>query len=124
MAEPNKNFLSFVFGSKNGNTNKTGKQPQSGGKVPKTSQSTIPYRAAYDNGIIEIEQGIFSKSYFIDDVNFKIASQTIRMTYSLNTAICLICSITTKRLKLRCLIVRLLGRSLSKRCSWRTNMTD
>lgn len=75
MAEPNKNFLSFVFGSKNGNTNKTGKQPQSGGKVPKTSQSTIPYRAAYDNGIIEIEQGIFSKSYFIDDVNFKIASQ-------------------------------------------------
>lgn len=75
MAEPNKNFLSFVFGSKNGNTNKTGKQPQSGGKVPKTSQGTIPYRAAYDNGIIEIEQGIFSKSYFIDDVNFKIASQ-------------------------------------------------
>lgn len=75
MAEPNKNFLSFVFGSKNGNTNKTGKQPQSGGKVPKTSQGTIPYRAAYDNGIIEIEQGIFSKSYFIEDVNFKIASQ-------------------------------------------------
>lgn len=75
MAEPNKNFLSFVFGSKNGNTNKTGKQPQSGGKVPKTSQGTIPYRAAYDNGIIEIEQGIFSKSYFIDDVNFKITSQ-------------------------------------------------
>lgn len=74
MSESNKNFLSFLFGGK---TDKSNKRPQEkGNKVPKTSQNTIPYRAAYDNGIIELEQGVYSKSYFIEDVNFKIASQS------------------------------------------------
>ena len=43
-------------------------------KIPKTVQDTIPYIAVYKNGIIETDPGIFSKSYRIEDVNFKIAT--------------------------------------------------
>lgn len=42
--------------------------------IPKTVQDTIPYIAVYKNGIIETEPGIFTKSYKIEDVNFKIAT--------------------------------------------------
>jgi len=42
--------------------------------IPKTVQDSIPYKAVYTNGIIEVENGIFSKAYFIEDVNFSIAS--------------------------------------------------
>lgn len=44
-------------------------------KIPRTVQQTIPYIYAYQNGIFEIEDGIFSKSYALEDINFKIASQ-------------------------------------------------
>ena len=44
-------------------------------KLPKTVQQTIPYIYAYQNGIFEIEEGVFSKSYALEDINFKIASQ-------------------------------------------------
>ena len=44
-------------------------------KIPKTVQQTIPYIYAYQNGIFEIEDGVFSKSYALEDINFKIASQ-------------------------------------------------
>ena len=37
-------------------------------------QDTIPYLAVYKNGIIEIEPGIFSKAYHLEDINFKIAT--------------------------------------------------
>lgn len=43
-------------------------------KAPKTAQDSIPYDYVYKNGIIEVEDGIFSKSYLLSDVNFKIAS--------------------------------------------------
>lgn len=43
-------------------------------KVPKTAQQTIPYQYVYpDEGIIEIEPGMFTKSYLLDDVNYQIA---------------------------------------------------
>ncbi len=42
---------------------------------PKTAQDTIPYRNVYPNGMIEIEEGIYSKSYPLEDVTFKIATQ-------------------------------------------------
>ena len=42
--------------------------------IPRTVQESIPYKAIYPNGIIEIENGIFSKAYLIEDVNFSIAS--------------------------------------------------
>lgn len=42
--------------------------------VPKTAQQTIPYLGVYENGVIEVSEGHYSKSYLIEDVNFKIAS--------------------------------------------------
>jgi len=43
-------------------------------KIPKTAQDTIPYEAVYEqDGIIEIKPGIFTKSYLLGDVNYKIA---------------------------------------------------
>ena len=45
-------------------------------KVPKTVQQTIPYLYVYeDNGIIETEPGVFTKSYQIDDVNYQMAKE-------------------------------------------------
>ena len=44
------------------------------GNAPKTAQETIPYLSVYKNGIIEISENVFSKSYVIGDVNFSIAS--------------------------------------------------
>ena len=42
--------------------------------IPKTVQDTIPYVRVYpDSGIIEIEDGVFSKSYLLDDVNYNVA---------------------------------------------------
>ncbi len=62
----NSNPLSFLNGKKN---QKKSKEP-----VPRTSQQSIPYYGVYDNGVIEVSEGHFSKSYLIEDVNFKIAS--------------------------------------------------
>lgn len=42
--------------------------------VPKTVQETIPYSRVYpDTGIIEIQDGVFTKSYLLDDVNYQVA---------------------------------------------------
>ena len=54
--------------------NKPTKKKKNGIIVPKTVQDTIPYLAVYKNGIIEIEPGIFSKAYHLEDINFKIAT--------------------------------------------------
>lgn len=43
-------------------------------KVAKTAQQTIPYIGVYANGVIETSVGRFSKSYLLEDVNFKIAT--------------------------------------------------
>lgn len=43
-------------------------------QIPKTAQDTIPYLRVYpDTGIIETEQGEFTKSYLLDDVNYQVA---------------------------------------------------
>lgn len=44
-------------------------------KVPKTVQDTIPYKYIYKGGIMELETGVFSKSYILADTNFRILSQ-------------------------------------------------
>ena len=44
-------------------------------KVPKTVQDTIPYKYIYQGGIMELETGVFSKSYILVDTNFRILSQ-------------------------------------------------
>lgn len=53
---------------------KKGGKKKNGLTIPKTVQDTIPYVSVYKNGIIETEPGIFTKSYKIEDVNFKIAT--------------------------------------------------
>ncbi len=66
----------------NSNKNKTSAKKESRSlkkkakklKIPKTAQETIPYYAVYENdGIIETEPGVFTKSYLLGDVNYKIA---------------------------------------------------
>lgn len=38
-----------------------------------TLQGTIPYRAVYDNGVIETSKGTYTKSYMLKDVNYQAA---------------------------------------------------
>lgn len=42
---------------------------------PKTAQETLPYKRVYTNGIIEIEDGVFTKSYRVNEVDFSTAGQ-------------------------------------------------
>lgn len=42
-------------------------------KVPRTVQQTIPYDSVYQNGIIKVAPGKFSRTYRLQDANFEIA---------------------------------------------------
>lgn len=45
--------------------------------APKTVQQSIPYIAVYpDNGIIELEKGVFSRSYLLQDINYTVAKES------------------------------------------------
>lgn len=56
--------------SKPKNTKQTNqKQP-----IPQNASASIPYYRVYDNGIIETVQGLFSKTYELATVNFKLAN--------------------------------------------------
>lgn len=63
---------SSLFAPSSGNAKKKSTADK---KIPKSSQDTIPYTCVYDNGIIETSPGVFTKSYALEDVNFKIATQ-------------------------------------------------
>ena len=39
--------------------------------IPKTIAESIPYKYAYENGILEIREGVYSRSYRIGETNFK-----------------------------------------------------
>ncbi len=55
---------------------KKGKMETSDGlHIPRTVQESIPYIRVFENGMIEVEKGKYSKSYLLEDVNFQIASQ-------------------------------------------------
>lgn len=41
---------------------------------PTSAQETIPYKRVYTNGIIEVENGVFSRSYPLKDIDFSTAS--------------------------------------------------
>jgi hypothetical protein len=41
---------------------------------PSSAQETIPYKRVYKNGIIEVENGVFSRSYPLKDIDFATAS--------------------------------------------------
>lgn len=42
--------------------------------LPKNVRESIPFRGFLQNGIIETDEGIFTKSYHLEDVNFSIAT--------------------------------------------------
>ena len=43
-------------------------------KTPRTSQDTLPYIAAYENGAFQTEPGRFTKTFAFDDISFKTKS--------------------------------------------------
>ena len=53
------------------------KAKQAKQKAPKTVQQAIPYIAVYpDSGIIELQKGVFSRSYLLQDINFSVAKES------------------------------------------------
>ena len=83
MAGGISDFLNFLMpgGGKNNNSKTEGKTDGTKKAVkkkmstPKTAQDTIPYKAIYADGLMETDEGCFSKTYPLEDINFKIASQ-------------------------------------------------
>lgn len=61
-----------------------GSDKNKSGKVPKTVQDSIPYQRVYNNGIIETENGVFSKAYALEDINFSIAPEDEQKEIFLN----------------------------------------
>lgn len=52
------------------------KDQKPGLNIPKTVRESIPYRYVYpDTGIIEIDKGVFSKTYLLGDINYKDANE-------------------------------------------------
>ena len=74
LAEDHNNKKKLTAAEKKKKKAEEDKKKKFGLRVPKTVQDTIPYRNMYENGIVEIEEGIFSRAYLIEDVNFKIAT--------------------------------------------------
>lgn len=79
QAEEQKEVSKPSKGKKKTKSNNKKKKSKPGFTIPKTVQETIPYLSVYENGIIETEPGIFTKSYKIEDVNFKIATDEEQM---------------------------------------------
>lgn len=48
-------------------------------KAPKTVQESIPFKNLYENGVIETEDGVFTKAYRLMDVDFNLASDDKQM---------------------------------------------
>lgn len=70
--------MSLLLGAKNSdkknNKNTSKKKKKQTLKIPRSAQQSIPYVAVYeDSGIIEIADGVFTKAYFLKDINYQIA---------------------------------------------------
>lgn len=64
-----------LFASNKNKKNQNGTQDKKKKKVnpmnvPKTAQESIPYQGVYENGVIQIEETLFSRIYSIPDMNF------------------------------------------------------
>lgn len=55
--------------------NKMKKRKKSKTFIPKTAQNTLPYKTAYEDGLFEVEDGIYSKTFVLRNINFKVASE-------------------------------------------------
>ena len=60
-----------LFKAKKKDKKKEGRPAKS--VIPKNILDSIPYYMVYDNGIIETEPGIFTKSYVLPEMNFRLA---------------------------------------------------
>lgn len=59
--------------SKGSQPKQTGQQKKKN-KIPKTTLDTIPYYAVYEEeNLMELEQGVFSRSFELKDINYQIA---------------------------------------------------
>lgn len=43
-------------------------------KIPKTAQDSVPYLEAYENGVFQVEPGVFTKTFRFEDISFKTKS--------------------------------------------------
>lgn len=43
-------------------------------KMPRTVQQSLPYIEAYENGVMQVEPGVFTKVFAFDDISFKTKS--------------------------------------------------
>lgn len=50
-----------------------GKEPQEKKQIPKTAQRSIPYLQVWEDGIIEVKKGYYSKTFIFVDINYQIA---------------------------------------------------
>lgn len=64
---------SLLKGNKKGVQGLTGKKKVK--KIPRTAQESVPYIEAYDNGVLQVEPGVFTKSFKFGDISFKTKSQ-------------------------------------------------
>ena len=53
-------------------------------KLPRSIQDSIPYEHVLDNGVIETEPGVLTKSYEFPDINFSIAPDEEQMRIFMN----------------------------------------
>lgn len=42
--------------------------------IPRTAQQTLPYIEAYENGVMQVDPGVFSKTLEFEDISFKTSS--------------------------------------------------
>lgn len=49
-------------------------------KIPQNMNDSIPYKRVYESGIIEVENGVFSKSWRLPEANFKTSEQSRQET--------------------------------------------
>lgn len=63
---------SILKGNKKGDKASTAKKTK---KVPRTAQESLPYLEAYENGVLQVEPGVFTKSFKFGDISFKTKSQ-------------------------------------------------
>lgn len=59
----------FSFGEK-----KDSKKKKTKTVIPATATESIPYKAVYENGVVQLDDYTYSKAYVLNDINFSIES--------------------------------------------------
>lgn len=70
-------FLDSILKGKGKNSIESsikGRGPSKTIKIPKIAQDSVPYLEAYDNGVLQVEPGVFTKTFHFNDIGFKTKS--------------------------------------------------